>query len=707
MIWDKTDIDPTMVRSLINRFGIDPLVASILVRRGVTEPEDIKYFLESDLRYLYNPFLFNEMEDVIDRIQMSREEGEKVLVFGDKDVDGVTSSVILYETLKEYNIDVSWTVPTGNDSYGLSEKIVEDAYNGDISLIITVDCGISAFEAIKKAKNYGIDVIILDHHNPRDGKLPDTDLIINPKIENCGYPNINLAACGVVSKVIWALSLSKIDSLYKSTLCFLHVEDTGKGLIIEAVKLYNLVQVSQMRIDTSDTNNQSLSNLVDFLKGQTILIFNEKEQKKLLKSVFGHSVDVNAFDIKPEIERVLSGIKGADLSSLNNQSKMRLYSNRQYTQLDLIVNLFITYVERRYSDYFQPFTNALDLVALGTVADLMELKGENRILVKKGLEILCRTEREGLQALLLKLNLLGKNITSKEISWVLAPVINSAGRMKKADLAAKVLLCEERDLKNKLALEIVALNKERKSISENIWTDIYEDLHQSYEEFNKKLIVIFHRNMLKGVTGIIASRAQAIFSVPVIIIAKENDELTGSIRSAGNLNIQLLFNKTEDLLQEWGGHNSAAGFKLKYSNLTKLINRFHSVLNIKDLFIKTDVDSSRLKVDAYIPKEYLNPDIIKVCDTFEPYGEGNDLLVFVTKEVKILDINFVGKGEKNHLKLLFEAGEYKWPGIFWNSANRVGIDFTKGDLVDIAYRVERNFYGGNETLQLNVLDILK
>ena len=146
---------------------------------------------------------------------------------------------------------------------------------------------------------------------------------------------------------------------------------------------------------------------------------------------------------------------------------------------------------------------------------------------------------------------------------------------------------------------------------------------------------------------------------------------------------------------------------MEFKDLDKFLIFLKKVIKKEGIIIKSKKYLDKIDIDAFLPDSYLSPEIIKICDKFEPYGEGNQPLNFVSKKAKLLDINFMGKGEKKHLKLLIEIGEFKWPAIFWNSAERVGRDFTKGDVVDVAYRVERNFYGGNETLQLNILDIIK
>lgn len=700
MIWQKSEVEPLKVRALSDRFGVDTLYSSILLRRGISEPGDIKFFLESDTRFLHNPFLFNDMEDVIDRLHMAREEEEKVLVFGDTDVDGLTSSVILCDALRDFNLDISVKLPSAEEGYGLSPEVVDDAYNRDISLIITVDCGISAFAAIRRAGELGITVIVIDHHEPRDGALPEADFIINPKIENSGYPFSGLAACGVVAKVVWALSFSEIDTIYKSPLCFFHGEEENGAIVFYGTKLHNLVETA--RIKSSNPEE-----LISFITGEQILAFGNLQQKRLIKELFGNSIEINILDIKPEITRVLPGISGHSLEKLTSLSRIKLYSNSDFRQIDLIASLFITYVERRYSNNFSKFSESLDLVALGTVADLMPLRDENRILVKKGMELLSKTGRKGLQGLLLKQNILGKDLSSRDISWLLAPVINSAGRMKKADQALNLLFETDRGRAETLVSGIMDLNRERRAISDQLWSDIYNDLYKSLEDYNQKIVVCFSEKMIKGVTGIIASRAQASFNVPALILALENGVITGSIRSPGNLDINNFFNALQEILIEWGGHKCAAGFKLKRENLGKFLQKLKTVVNNRDIVGKPGTKNDKFIIDAFLPASYMNPDLINICDMFEPFGEENPSLTFATKGGVISDISFMGKGEKKHLKLLFDVGTFKWPAIFWNSAERVGRDFTKGDRVDIAFHVERNFFGGNETLQLNIIDIIK
>jgi len=204
MNWEKKEISAELVKDLANRYGCDLLTASILVRRGITAGEEIRYFLESDVRHLRNPFLLPGMEDAVERILAARDEGERVLVFGDRDVDGITSTTLLVRNLQKLGIDVRWQVPQGDDAYGLSLEAVEQFAADYGTLIITVDCGISNIEEIEKARSLGIDVIVVDHHNPQE-TLPEAYVIINPKLKDSPYPFRDLCGCGVTYKRVSAL----------------------------------------------------------------------------------------------------------------------------------------------------------------------------------------------------------------------------------------------------------------------------------------------------------------------------------------------------------------------------------------------------------------------------------------------------------------------------------------------------------------------
>ena len=211
--WIKKEISKEDVFNLSKKYSIDSLTASVCARRGITKGEDLIFFLEDDLRFLHNPFLFNQMEDAVDRILDAKEEGEKVLIFGDRDVDGITSTTILYEYLNSIGIDVEYRVPMGDESYGLTIEVIDDFAKNYGTLIITVDNGISNINEIKYASELGIDIIVTDHHTPQE-VLPEPAIIINPKTSDSGYPFAHISGCAVAFKLIQALRFSQTE-LYK------------------------------------------------------------------------------------------------------------------------------------------------------------------------------------------------------------------------------------------------------------------------------------------------------------------------------------------------------------------------------------------------------------------------------------------------------------------------------------------------------------
>ena len=208
MIWNKKPVASSLVRQLNEQYGIDMITASIMARREITSAEQVKFLLEKELTWLHNPFLFDDMETVVERILDARTEGERVRIYGDRDVDGITSTALLHLELSALGIDVSHRLPEGDEPYGLSRNGVDEAHQDGVTLIITVDSGISNIDEISWARELGIDVIVLDHHIGGES-LPPAIAIINPKLAGSGYPFEHLAGVGVVAKVIWALQIGR------------------------------------------------------------------------------------------------------------------------------------------------------------------------------------------------------------------------------------------------------------------------------------------------------------------------------------------------------------------------------------------------------------------------------------------------------------------------------------------------------------------
>ncbi|MBO7485868.1 MAG: single-stranded-DNA-specific exonuclease RecJ [Spirochaetaceae bacterium] len=702
MVWEKKEIAREVVKELHDRFDCDPLTASILARRGITESSDILFYLEEDSRYLHSPFLFDQMEDAVDRIYSAVDEGEKVLIFGDRDADGITSTTILYQCLKDMGIDVSWRIPSGNDSYGLSMQAVEEFAQNYGSLIITVDCGITNNAEIERAKELGIDVIVVDHHNPQE-QIPEQAIIINPKVENCGYPFKDLAGCGVTYKLISALQFAKSD-LYKQQICLMNVRPANDSYIIECIKTVNCCETARIS-ETLIPNLISINDtrLVDFLSGQQIFVWDAPLQLKMLTKIFGDGIDFNVADIRPEIASAFSGIENMSLMRLAPKSKLARYTDKESSELDTFFNLFVTFIQKRTNNLYTNNEKDLQLTAIATIADLMPLKNENRIIVKLGLKSMNTGKlREGLFELFSKQKLLGKRTASKELAFDIIPLLNSTGRLGQPEIAIKLFLEPDETERNKLADEILVLNKTRKQLGDDLWPLVDDAAHQSLSKYNNNLVIAADSQIHRGVTGILANKLAQCYNVPAIVIAEpEDNTLVGSIRSVRGYDVTELLEQCSDLFVAHGGHNFAAGFTLYKNNFAEFEHRLVTAAQIMEF---PQGEEKTLCIDAELPPNYITPDLLKLVDTFEPYGECNPQLVFLAKKLKIFAADLIGK-DASHLKLTLSCGSTKWPALLWSGAERFKRDFDIGSYVDIVFNINRNTFNGVETPQMILLDI--
>lgn len=705
MEWKKKAVASQDVKHLHEQYGLDPLTSSIMVRRGLTSPDQVKFHLESELTYLHNPFLFDDMEEVVDRINGSATEGERVRVFGDRDVDGITSTALLVQELQRMGIEVSYKVPEGDEPYGLTMEGVDLAYEEDVTLIITVDCGISNNSEIAHAHSLGIDTIVLDHHLAGED-LPPALAIIDPKISGCGYPFEHLAGCGVVAKVIWALRFSQTD-FYHEECILLHAQPGHDTVIIQAMKVENLL-VTDRVIEEINPGllTPSQSKVLKFLSaGVPILVLDAASELAQLRQAFGKSVEIHLVDMRPEMESVMPMIKGKGLFALSNISRALKYSVHGRDELQVLFSLFSAYSIKKHPLLDSGYDAILDLVAIGTIADLMPMEDENRLLVKRGLKVLASGKREALLPLFTMQNLLGKVLSTSDISWQISPVINASGRMGKPSLAVDMLLAPDLGRAEELAGELLTLNKERQKMGEDAWERLASQAKESYEQTGSKLVVVEDSSLSRGITGVMASRLMKQFNAPAIVLATiGGTRVSASMRSPVEFNGREFLSVFEDLFLDFGGHACAAGFSMDVENLPLFKKRVMEEIDHMDCL--QEVDDSIL-IDCTLPVAYMTPEIIKVVEFFEPFGEKNPPLVLMMEEALIEDIQFMNnhKGGPRHLKLTLAFGKYKWPALYWSAADRVGRDFDKGSVVDVAFRLGRNYYRNQASLQITILDL--
>ncbi|MDR1931512.1 MAG: single-stranded-DNA-specific exonuclease RecJ [Spirochaetales bacterium] len=699
MIWEKVPLDQAKVRKIAERYGINLLTASILARRGIEDPEDMMFYLETDLRFLHNPFLFVEMEDAVDRILAAKEEGEKVLIFGDRDVDGITSIALLVRTLKAMGIHVSWRLPMGDEPYGLTLEAVEEFAAQDGTLIITVDCGISNVREIERALELGVDTIIVDHHNPPD-EIPRACAVINPKVEDSGYPFRDLAGCGVAVKLVWALRFAETD-FYNEPLTLLNVRPGNGTYILEAVRMQNLVVL--------DSIEESLvpgivsvegSRLMKFFGGR-IFVYGVKTQEQMLRKIFTRA-EISLLDIEPEITKVFPAIRGKSLLRLRETSRLGLFRDNPVSELDIFVDLFTSWVIKKTPKLSDAYASLFDLVALGTLADMMPVRNENRIIIRAGMEILNSVKpRDGVRELMRLQDLLGKPVTSRDVAWQINPSINAAGRMGEPDRAVKLLLSDNPQERETLAKTITGLNEQRKKIVDDMWEVILPDARESLDKNDSKFVLVCDPRIHRGITGLLAQRLVKFFDVPSAACAVLDSKVIGSLRSTRGYAALPFLEKCSDILREYGGHDFAAGFNFAPDDVSRFRQRLEQLLPEITLNEKGE---ERIIIDAELPPNYLKPDMEELLNFFAPHGESNPVLTFMTPGVVVEDLAFIGK-DQLHTRLLVRAGEYAWPAVFWNSAERVGRDFNKNDKVNLLYQLEKNYFQNKETLRLSIVDI--
>ncbi len=552
--WNITAPSPQRQVALSDALKIHPIVAQLLINRHVEAVADARQFLWGDLASLHDPMLLKDMDRAVARLQLARDRGEKVLIFGDYDVDGVTSSVILKGILDRLGIaNVNYIPHRMTEGYGLNVAIALNAKEQGVSLLIAVDCGISAFEAIDALNAQAIDVIVLDHHETAEGRLPAAHAIVNPKRPDCSYPFKGLASVGLACK------------LYQATL------------------------------------------------GQL-----------------------------PE--------------------------------------------------------EFLDLAAIGTIADVAPLRGENRIFVKCGLPLISQTKNVGLQALLEMAKLKDKKFRSHYVGFILGPRLNATGRMGSARESLDLLLSKDYAQATQLARSLEEHNSLRQKTQNDIVQEALNLVEREVNFKEHKVIVLHKPGWHKGVLGIVAARLVDRYYRPAVVISSEGEVGTGSARSIDGFHIFEAFQACSDTLEHFGGHKMAAGLTIR----SEKINEFRDVINQfarEALTMETLLPA--LTIDAEIPLASISLDLARIIDSLEPHGEGNPSAVFCTRGVKVKNVPQVMG--KETLKFWVTDGRVTLPVVGFGMAKLK--DFLKmGQIVDVAYSISTDDWSGDAQVVLKLKD---
>ena len=705
--WNKTPVTSSQIQPLCSKYNIDQILASIFVRRGVTDGKDILYYLEEDLRFQNEPFMLPNMDDAVERIVQAMEEGEKILIFGDSDVDGVTSTAILYHYLKKAGAQVQWRLPMDDDAYGLSIAAVDDFASQEGTLIITVDCGISNNVEVAHANDLGIDVIVTDHHNPPEN-LPEAIVVIDPKLPESIYPFKDISGAAVAYKLVSALRDATTD-FYNAELCILVLTEnqTHNCVEVDCVKIKNNVRVKTLHevIRPGITSIYDLK-LPYFLQGQLIYTWDVTYTRNLLKNLFGSGIEFNLNDLRQMISTAIPALKSKSAKELTNLSLIAKYIEDEKSVINSLYNLYVSFCKKTINsknpDFVADEKYDLQLVGLAALADIMPMKNENRTFVKNAILSIKKDKPcKGLAELFAKLKINCDIITSTDLSWAVIPALNAAGRLGQPDVALKLLISESGEERQMLADRIVELNEERKNLVQTTVFQVHDKAQQSVTEHQNKLCVVVDENIHQGLTGLFAAKLMSDFGVPAIAVTFNNDICIGSIRSNRSFIATDYLDTFGDFFINHGGHNAAAGFSFERHKLEEFLGKIQLSLPRINL---TEEDST-VNIDAELPVSFLTPEIFNLLDIFEPYGNDNEELVFFSKQIKVIDAMKVGKKDPMHLKLTFECGKFKFPGMYWGQGNRLNSDIKIGNSYDILFTMNKNYFNGVSTNQLIIKEL--
>lgn len=543
----------TAIPDELVKAGYTPLLAAVLASRGITTAAAAAAFLDGGPQVSDDPLLLTDIMPAIGRIARACQLGEKAAVYGDYDVDGITSGCLLTDYLRSIGLDTTLYIPDRlEEGYGLNTAAIERLKNEGVSLIITVDCGVTAIEETDFAASLGVDMIITDHHECQD-ELPNAVAVVDPKRHDCAYPSRDLAGVGVAYKLVCAM-------------------------------------------DGSD-------------------------------------------------ERMLA----------------------------------------RYSD----------LVAVGTVADVMPLTGENRRIIKAGLEKLRRDPRPGLAALMDEAGVDRKRLTAMTIGFTLAPRINAAGRLGRVQCAADLMMEQNPSKAQRLASELCEMNRERQRLEQDIWEHAMDTLSGTQPTTP---IILAGEGWHQGVIGIAASRLAEAFCVPAVMISLTDDHGKGSCRSYGGFNLFDALSSCGELLDAFGGHILAAGLNIRRDNLDAFRAAFteyyvnHPPEAIEGLSLDLVVSSGSL----------LTMDCVQSLEQLEPCGNANPRPNLCMTDCVLSAVTPIGGGK--HVRLRVEKFGQSYECV-WFSHRAEDLGLAAGDRVDLAFYPQINEFRSRRSVQLLVLDI--
>lgn len=555
--WNINNPDPKKAREISDTLGISFLAAKILVSRGIDTPESAEEFLFCD-DIFHNPFLLNDMDKAVERINKAKETNELCVVYGDYDCDGISASALLTNYLLSIGVNAKFYIPSRKSGFGLNNKALSVLKEKGASLIITVDNGINANEQIDFANSIGLDVIVTDHHVVPD-VLPNAVACINPHRKDSTYPFENLAGVGVALKLVTALEMDE--------------------------------------------------------------------------------------------------------------------------------------------DGAQSAYNYCPLAGLGTVADIVELKGENRAIVKLALERINEHCDNGINALIDAAGISENEVSSSDIAFMLGPRINAAGRVGSPSEAADLLMCgDDEQTAMSLASKIDGYNQKRKLIEADIYNQALEKLNQNPQIAKERVIVLAGKDWDLGVIGIVCAKIVSKYKKPCLLIGYDDKEARGSARSVCGYNIIDAITACSDKLTKFGGHKMAAGFSLLPEDIPCFTEQI--LAHAKENY--DIMPSLCLDIDCEAEIDELSVEEISELSCLEPYGEGNPHPVFAVKNLKLENVFPLSGGK--HTKLILSKNGKTMEGLCFGKQT-CDFPYSQGDTLDVVVVSDLSEFGGNIGVSNVIKDI--
>lgn len=558
----------------LNGIDLPPIAADILAQRGISDDRQIEDFFNPQLADLPSPWEMKGVPRASEMVAGALETGQPIIIYGDYDVDGVTSTAFLYLFLKELGGNISYYVPDRfSEGYGLDRKVLATIaaanrqQNGETGLLITVDCGISAVDEVEAARQEGFSVIITDHHRPPE-RLPEADVIINPLQDGCPSAAKELAGVGVAFYL--AIGIRQ------------HLRSTG------------MLQARSMR---------------------------EPNMKKFM-----------------------------------------------------------------------------DLVAIGTIADMASMTGVNRTLVTAGLQVLEEGIRVGIAALMREAECINQPVSAEVVAFKIAPRLNAAGRIGHAGLAVELLTADDAGHAARLAAQLEEMNQTRRDIEKQMFEKILP-LAEDECANGRHVLVLWGEDFHSGVMGVVASRLAERFYRPAVLLSVENGSAKGSGRSVEGINLFHCIEACQKLLVRYGGHKAAAGMTVATENLVA----FREAM---DEAVVSQFDSKVMQPELWIDsmvnlEDLFRADFMAIYSRMEPFGIDNSEPLFATNVSTFHSLNIVGN---DHLRF----------SIAVNGSLRSGIGFGLGSHLDslkkgekniLAFRLRRNYFRGRCEWEMHLVDV--